>query len=131
MFDLGAAELLVIVIVAIVVIGPKDMPAALRAGGRWIGKIRKVSTHFRTGLDAMVREAELEDMEKQWKAQNDAIMARSGDEMTGPPIRDPAPLSEEPAAAPEGAASTDKPVKKTDEPQLPLDPAGSQSEAKD
>ncbi len=88
MFDLGAAELLVIVIVAIVVIGPKDMPAALRTAGRWIGKVRKVSTHFRTGLDAMVREAELEDMEKKWQAQNEAIMAQSDVEMTGPPAVD-------------------------------------------
>ena len=61
MFDIGAAELLVIVIVAVLVIGPKDMPLALRTAGKWIGKIRRVSSHFRTGLDAMIREAELED----------------------------------------------------------------------
>ncbi len=94
MFDLGAAEILVIIIVAVLVIGPKDMPLAMRSAGRWIGKIRKVSTHFRTGIDAMVREAELEDMEAKWKAQNEAIMRRSaaGTEaengepvMTGPP----------------------------------------------
>jgi len=96
MFDLGAAELLVIVVVAIIVIGPKDMPAALRTAGKWIGKVRKVSAHFRSGLDTMVREAELEEMEQKWKAQNEAIMARSdagadaesagNAEMTGPPI---------------------------------------------
>lgn len=103
MFDLGAAELLVIVIVAVVVIGPKDLPMALRTAGNWIGKVRRVSSHFRTGLDTMIREAELDDMEKKWKAQNEAIMARTksvsaeagldGDdavgelnnEMTGPP----------------------------------------------
>lgn len=94
MFDIGAAELLVIVIVAILVIGPKDMPLAMRTAGRWIGKVRKVSSHFRTGLDAMVREAELEDMEAKWKAQNEAIMKSSAEQseaaagepvMTGPP----------------------------------------------
>ncbi len=74
MFDLGALELLVIVIVAVIVIGPKDMPLAMRTAGRWIGKVRKVSAHFRTGIDAMVREAELEDMEKKWKARNEEIM---------------------------------------------------------
>lgn len=74
MFDIGATELLLIVIVAILVIGPKDMPVALRAVGRWVGKIRKLSSHFRTGFDAMVREAELDDMEKKWKAQNEKIM---------------------------------------------------------
>ncbi|WAT19089.1 Sec-independent protein translocase protein TatB [Aurantiacibacter sp. MUD11] len=74
MFDIGATELLLIVVVAILVIGPKDMPLAMRTAGRWIGKVRKMSGHFRAGLDAMVREAELEDMEKKWKAQNEKIM---------------------------------------------------------
>ena len=74
MFDLGASELLLIVIIAVVVIGPKDLPLAMRTAGRWVGKIRRVSSHFRSGIDAMVREAELEDMEKKWKDQNDAIM---------------------------------------------------------
>ncbi|MEM7688047.1 MAG: Sec-independent protein translocase protein TatB [Pseudomonadota bacterium] len=74
MFDIGALELLMIVIVAVLVIGPKDMPAAMRTAGRWIGQVRKVSAHFRTGVDAMVREAELEDMEKKWKARNEEIM---------------------------------------------------------
>ncbi len=79
MFDIGATELLLIVVVAILVIGPKDLPLAMRTAGRWIGKIRKVSGHFRTGLDAMVREAELEDMEKKWKAQNEKVMREHPD----------------------------------------------------
>jgi sec-independent protein translocase protein TatB len=66
----------------------------MRTAGRWIGKVRRVSSHFRTGIDAMVREAELEDMEKKWKAQNEAIMKQSAADieaekgepvMTGPP----------------------------------------------
>ena len=79
MFDIGATELLLIVVVAILVIGPKDMPLAMRTAGRWIGKIRKLSGHFRTGLDAMVREAEMEDMEKKWKAQNEKVMREHPD----------------------------------------------------
>ena len=74
MFDIGASELLIIVIVAVLVIGPKDMPLAMRTAGRWIGKLRKISGHFRSGIDAMVREAEMEEMEKKWKAQNEKIM---------------------------------------------------------
>jgi len=77
MFDIGASELILIVIVAVIFIGPKDMPMALRTVGRWIGKMRDVSNHFRTGLDAMVREAELEDMERKWREQNAAIMSVS------------------------------------------------------
>ncbi|WP_427969189.1 Sec-independent protein translocase protein TatB [Altererythrobacter sp.] len=128
MFDIGASELLVIVIVAILAIGPKDMPMALRTAGRWIGKVRRVSNHFRTGIDAMIREAELEEMEKKWKAQNEEIMARTsettgeatgeaagevvdeaegsdgGDLMTGPP---PQPQS---AAAPDAGSATVAPT---------------------
>ena len=67
MFGIDWEELLVIVIVAVVVIGPKDMPMALRTAGRWIARIRRVSNHFRAGIDAMIREAEMEEMEKKWK----------------------------------------------------------------
>jgi sec-independent protein translocase protein TatB len=126
MFDIGASELLVIVIVAILVIGPKDLPLALRTAGRWIGKVRRVSSHFRTGVDTMIREAELEDMEKKWKAQNDAIMARGDEgaisnEMTGPPASttDEATAETEDANAESKAGK--KPIPNSDgEPQLPL-----------
>jgi sec-independent protein translocase protein TatB len=74
MFDIGASELLLIVIVAVVVIGPKDLPLAMRTAGRWISKVRKVSGHFRAGIDAMVREAELEEREREWQARNAAIL---------------------------------------------------------
>ena len=74
MFDIGATELLLLVVVAILVIGPKDMPLALRTVGRWVGKMRKMSAQFRSGFDSIVREAELEDMEAKWKAQNEKIM---------------------------------------------------------
>lgn len=74
MFDVGASELLLTVIVAVVVIGPKDLPLALRTAGRWIGKIRRVSGHFRAGIENMIREAELADMERKWREHNEAIM---------------------------------------------------------
>lgn len=83
MFDIGASELLVIVIVAVLVIGPKDLPLALRTAGRWIGKIRRVSAQFRSGFDAMVREAEMEEMETKWREQNARIMAENPDNPGG------------------------------------------------
>lgn len=79
MFDIGAQELLVIVVVAILVIGPKDMPAALRTAGRWIGKVRRVSNHFRAGVETMIREAEMEEMEKKWQEQNRRVMEQHPD----------------------------------------------------
>ena len=75
MFDIGWDEMLFTAIIAIVVIGPKDLPRALRTAGQWIGKVRRVSGHFRTGIETMIREAEMEEMEKQWREQNEAIMA--------------------------------------------------------
>ncbi len=124
MFEIGALELFVIVIVAVVVIGPKDMPLAMRTAGRWVGKVRRVSAHFRTGIDAMVREAELEDMEKEWKARNEEIMrksppspgdsasgdAASGDAggataMTGPAVNSAASVEATPPAPPKQPAS--------------------------
>ena len=74
MFDIGWDEMLLTAIVAIVVIGPKDLPRALRLAGQWIGKVRRVSGHFRAGVETMIREAEIEDMEKKWREQNEAIM---------------------------------------------------------
>jgi sec-independent protein translocase protein TatB len=114
MFDIGVGELLVILIVAVVVIGPKDLPLAMRTAGRWIGKMRRVSAHFRSGIDAMVREAELEEMEKKWKAQNEEIMRRSAalteaeagaPVMTGPPPVDTAPVDTPPADQPASDAA--------------------------
>ena len=112
MFDIGASELLLTVIVAIVVIGPKDLPLALRTAGRWIGKIRRVSGHFRTGVETMIREAELEEMEQKWREQNARIIAETGageteatPEMTGP-IATPAA---EPDVVPERATSLPPP----------------------
>ena len=84
MFDIGAPELLVIAIVAIFAIGPKELPQAMRTAGRWIGRFRRISGSFRTGIDAMVREAEMEDMDKKWREQNARIMAQYPDEEMTP-----------------------------------------------
>jgi sec-independent protein translocase protein TatB len=94
MFDVGASELLLTVIVAIVVIGPKDLPRALRMAGRWIGKMRRISGHFRSGIEEMIRQAELEDMEKKWREQNEAIMAQTAAEpAAGAPEALPSPYT--------------------------------------
>ncbi len=122
MFDIGASELLVIIVVAILVIGPKEMPRALRTAGRWIGKMRRMSNHFRSGIDSMIREAELEDAEKEWKDRNAKIMAETpgGSTPNGAPQDllsqhqmeplDPPPVEESDAAA-EAAIARAAPVK--------------------
>ena len=127
MFDIGPTELLLIVVVAVIVIGPKDLPLALRTAGKWIGKVRKVSGHFRSGLDAMIREAEMEEMEQKWREQNEKIMREHpeggppGTEQTG--AYPAAPLEPSPAAdnAPAPVSAEARAVEPAEgEPQLPL-----------
>ncbi len=89
MFDIGAPEILVIAIIAIIVIGPKDLPVALRFAGKWVGKARAMMREVRSGFDSMVREAEMEEMEKKWAENNERIMRESGDTemLPAPPVK--------------------------------------------
>ncbi len=75
MFNIGTDEFILVGVVALVVIGPKDLPRAMRVVGHWVGKARAVTRHFRAGLDEMVRQSELEEMERKWAAENARIMA--------------------------------------------------------
>ena len=74
MFGVDTSELLLIAVIALVFIGPKDLPRAMRTVGHWVGKVRGMARHFNSGIEAMVREAELEEMEKQWREENERIM---------------------------------------------------------
>jgi sec-independent protein translocase protein TatB len=124
MFDVGFDEMLVVAVVAIVVIGPKDLPLALRSVGRWVAKVRSVSGHFRSGIETMIREAELEEMEKKWADQNAAIM--SADPHPMPDYEAIAPASAEAVMLPIDPPAETKPKKKPRksakavEPMLPL-----------
>ncbi len=74
MFEIGGTELLLIAIVALLVIGPKELPNALRQVGKFTGKARAMTRHLRSGFDEMMRQAEIEEMEKQWQDHNRKIM---------------------------------------------------------
>lgn len=74
MFGIESSELAIIALVALLVIGPKDLPRVMRMVGNWIAKGRAMTRHVRAGFDTMMREAELEEMQKTWAAQNEAIM---------------------------------------------------------
>ena len=75
MFGIDASELLVVAVVALLFIGPKELPHVMMLIGRWIGKIRGYARHFTSGIENVIREAELEEMEKTWREQNEQIMA--------------------------------------------------------
>lgn len=67
LFDLGWSEILLIGTVALVFIGPKDLPKALRVAGYWVRKARTLSREFQSSIDQMIREAELDDMRQELK----------------------------------------------------------------
>src|SRR3546814_2159367 len=71
MFDIAWSELGVVAVVARVVIGPKDLPKVLRTMGQWTSKARSMAREFQSGLDDMVREAELDDLRKAAKQVTD------------------------------------------------------------
>lgn len=85
MFDIAPSEFLLVAFVALVVIGPKDLPKAMRVVGYWVGKARGVARQFRSGFDNMIREAELEEMEKRWASENERIM-REHPQTDAPPV---------------------------------------------
>jgi sec-independent protein translocase protein TatB len=65
MFDIGWGELLVVGIVALIAIGPKELPAVMRSLGHWMGKIRRMASEFQGQFQEALREAEMDDLKKQ------------------------------------------------------------------
>ena len=64
MFDIGWSELVVIAVVALIAIGPKELPAVLRAVGQYMGKIRRMASEFQGQFQEAMREAEMADLKK-------------------------------------------------------------------
>ncbi|BAM89588.1 putative sec-independent protein secretion pathway component TatB [Bradyrhizobium oligotrophicum S58] len=64
MFDIGWSELLVIGVVALIAIGPKELPGVLRMVGQWIGKARRMASEFQGQFQEAMREAEMADLKK-------------------------------------------------------------------
>jgi len=65
MLDIGWTEILIIAVVALFVVGPKDIPKALRTVGIWVGKLRHLSREFQTTVEDAVRDTELDEVKKQ------------------------------------------------------------------
>jgi sec-independent protein translocase protein TatB len=65
MLDIGWSEIAVIVVVALIVIGPKDLPKVLKTVGIWVRKARMLTRDFQNSVDEMIREADIEDVRRQ------------------------------------------------------------------
>jgi sec-independent protein translocase protein TatB len=68
MFGIDSSELLLIAIVALVVIGPKELPGLLRTWGKWMAQMRGMASEFRGHVDEMVRQSDLDEVKKQLTA---------------------------------------------------------------
>ncbi|MEH2527540.1 MULTISPECIES: Sec-independent protein translocase protein TatB [unclassified Bradyrhizobium] len=77
MFDIGWSELVVIAVVALIAIGPKELPGVLRMVGQWMGKARKMASEFQGQFQEAMREAEMADLKKSFDEVKDTATALS------------------------------------------------------
>ena len=127
-FDIGWPELLLIGVVALVVIGPKDLPRALRVAGYWVRKARTLSREFQNSVEQMVREAELEEMRQNLKKATEFDIEKEINKTIDPDgklaeaIRPP-DIPDHFDEAPKTVAALPEPEPEL-EPELPLPPPG-------
>jgi sec-independent protein translocase protein TatB len=116
MFDIGWSELVVIAVVALIAIGPKELPGVLRMVGQWMGKARKMAAEFQGQFQEAMREAEMADLKKTFdevkeaasglasnnimtSLQKDVGDALKIDDIDKPAIEPPATSSDAPATS--------------------------------
>ena len=126
MFGIDSGELFIIVLVAVVVIGPKELPRVMRTVGHWVGRARAMANQFRSGVDQMVRESEIAELEKKWREQNEAIMRAHPDV---PPESDWGLPPPPPALAADVPNETEPPADDS-QPALPFGEAGADAPRK-
>ena len=123
MFDIGGGELVVIGIVALIAIGPKELPTVLRTVGRYMGKIKRMSAEFQGQFQEALREAEMSDLKKH----ADDLKSSVTDFTSFDPLADkPAPVDLVPdttADAVAAAAARDTAEAAVSEPPAPVLPA--------
>src|SRR5262247_2831401 len=136
MFDVGWSELLLIGIVALIAIGPKELPGALRTLGQWMGKVRRMASEFQSQFHEAMREAELADLKKEvdemaTKAQSythfDPIedIRKDIENAASPPPALDTPLTDTPAPQPATettAAAATQPPASDPAPAAPAEP---------
>ena len=86
MFDsIGFQELVIIGIIALIVVGPKELPLLMRKAGQWTSRLRGMAADFRANFDEMARQAELDELRKEVEAlRNNNPLRNIKDELTKP-----------------------------------------------
>ena len=106
MLDFSWSHILIVLIVALVVVGPKDLPRLMRIMGQWAGKARAMANEFRKSFDEMARQSELEELRAEINALRDQKLGANSILPTEPVLTeneppDPTPLAPiEPGAEP-------------------------------
>jgi len=113
MLDIGWTEMLTIAVIAIVVIGPRDLPKMLRTVGVWVRKARSTVRELQTGIEDMAREAELNEMKKSVESATRVDNWLDDSAVVKPPASKPAPAapSSQTAEAAPSDAEEGKPAK--------------------
>ena len=115
MLDIGWTEMLVIAVIAIVVIGPRDLPKMLKTVGGWVRKARSTVRELQTGIEDMAREAELDEVKKSVESATRVDNWLDDKAVVKPPAGPSAPAATSPqspgAASAGAAADAGKPAK--------------------
>jgi sec-independent protein translocase protein TatB len=147
MFDIGWSELVVIAVVALIAIGPKELPAVLRTVGQYMGKIRRMASEFQGQFQEAMREAEMADLKKSVDEMTDAAkgftdfdplasVKKEVDSFTADPLATTSTASASPEAAAPGTPapmSSDATIPQTSPaiaPEAPQPPSDTKPEAK-
>jgi sec-independent protein translocase protein TatB len=131
MFDIGWSEIAVIAVVALIAIGPKELPGVLRMVGQWIGKARRMAGEFQGQFQEAMREAEMADLKKSFDEVREAAAGFKGgslmtslqkDVTSALRIDDPEKPMDPQAAPSVDAAVTDAAVTSAETPVIPTTP---------
>jgi sec-independent protein translocase protein TatB len=127
MFDLGWGKIVIIAVIALVVIGPKELPAVLRTVGQWMGKIRRMAAEFQGQFQEAMREAEMADLKKSIDAITDATrgIGSGFDPLSSVTKNIESAFQEKPSETPPTPAATGEPAgtpAPTTEPSVAAEP---------
>src|ERR1700692_2141986 len=127
MFDIGWSEFVVIAVVALIAIGPKELPGVLRMVGQWMAKARKMATEFQGQFQEAMREAEMADLKKSFDEVKEAASGFGGGNIMSSLQKDVSEslriddLDKPTISSDTPAVSTDTPAISTDTPAIPMD----------
>ena len=110
MFDIGWSEMAIVALVALIVIGPRELPQVLRTIGRWVGKARAMAREFQGSIDDMVRDTELDKAGKGLDSLRKVDLGQEIGKVIDPTASTPAGGPEKPneTAAPNGGSDQGK-----------------------